>query len=55
MGHWEQIGVENRSIRAERAAWSPRRRLAWSLTQAGIVALPWLAVAALILWAAKRP
>jgi hypothetical protein len=51
MGHWEQIGVENRKWRERRAKW-PRWRLElYRYTNAAPIIAGWLALLAIGLWA----
>lgn len=51
MGHWEQIGVENRKERERRAKWPRWRRELHSHADAAFTALSWVALVAIGLWA----
>lgn len=50
MGHWEQVGVENRKERDRRAAWPRWRRELYRYGNTAIIAAAWLASVAAGLW-----
>lgn len=51
MGHWEQIGAENRKERERRAAWPRWRRDMYRHADAAFCAVLWVALLAIGLWA----
>jgi hypothetical protein len=50
MGHWEQIGVENRKNRERRAKWPRWRRVLHRHADAAFTAAKWVALVAIGLW-----
>ena len=50
MGHWEQIGVDNRKERERRAAWPRWRRDFNRYGNTAIIAAAWIALLAIGLW-----
>ena len=42
MGHWEQIGVENRKSRERQAKWPRWRRELYRYGSTAIIAAPWV-------------
>ena len=50
MGHWEQIGVENREARERRAAWPRWRRELWRYWNVAVPAVAGGLLLAGLLW-----
>jgi len=50
MGHWEQIGVENRKSREQQANWPRWRRDLYRYGNTAIIAAAWIASVAIGLW-----
>lgn len=50
MGHWEQVGVENRKAREGRAQWPRWRRELYRYSNTAIIAAAWIASLAIGLW-----
>lgn len=50
MGHWEQIGVENRKSRERRAKWPRWRRELYRYGSTAIIITAWVASLAIGLW-----
>ncbi len=51
MGHWEQIGVENRKKRERQAKWPRWRRELDRWTNGMPVIAAWIGLVAVVLWA----
>lgn len=51
MGHWEQIGVENRKERERQANWPRWRRELDRHANGAPIIVAWLALVAIVLWA----
>lgn len=51
MGHWEQIGVENRKERERRAKWPRWRRELWRYGREVLNIAVWAVPIAAVVWA----